>query len=164
MNVLLTAFKGKNNSSKVLLDLISHKRGVDELYLENDFQKCEAQLNHQLDCKTYDLVFSFEQKSDSDKIVIETAAKMDGNTYETGYSVESLYQFLGECNYKIELSGEAGTLLANHVYAVGLHKIAKELYPTKIVLIHIPPIDSIDILKLAKDLSYFLSHLSEISK
>ena len=159
MNVLLTAFKGNNNSSKVLLDLISSKHGVDLLYLENDFKRCEAQLNHQLDQKTYDMIIAFEQKSDSEKIVIEMCAKVDGNAYCTDYSAAQIHQFLTEKGYKASLSEDAGALLSNHIYAVGLHRITKELLPTQMVLLHLPTIATIDILSLAKDLSCYLCHL-----
>ncbi len=160
MNILLTAFKGHNNSSKVLLDLISSKRGVDELYLDNNFQKCESQLNYQLDRKRYDVIFSFDQVGDSDQIMIETSANLDGNTLLTTYSVDTLYQFLKAENYKVELSKNAGTDLANHVYAVGLERIAKDLFTTQMILLHIPSLSRIDILRLAKDLSFYFSHLS----
>ncbi len=159
MNLLLTAFKGNNNSSKILLDLISSKRGVDELYLENDFHHCVSQLNRQLDLRTYDVIFSFEQNLDSDKIVIATTAQVDSNTFVTVYSVNTLYQFLRDRNYKVELSNTAGTQLPNHLYAVGLDRIVRESLSTKMVLLHIPSISAIDILSLAKDLSYYLSNI-----
>ena len=159
MNLLLTAFKGHNNSSKVLLDLISSKRGVDELYLENSFKKCESQMNYQLDRKKYDIIFSFDKVADSDQIIIETSAKLDGKSLLTTYSVDVLYQFLKDENYKVELSKNAGTDLANHIYAVGLERIARDLLATQMILLHIPSLDRIDILKLAKDLSFYFSHL-----
>ena len=159
MNILLTAFKGHNNSSKVLLDLISSKRGVDELYLDNNFQKCESQMNYQLDRKRYDTIFSFDQMADCDQIIIETSAKLDGKTFLTTYSVDALYQFLKDENYKVELSKSAGNDLANHIYAVGLERIAKDLLTTQMVLLYIPSLSRIDILKLAKHLSFYFSHL-----
>ena len=53
MNILFTAFKGKNNASAVLLDMISG----DKLYLTNSYVGLEKEiLNLE---KTYDIVLMF---------------------------------------------------------------------------------------------------------
>lgn len=164
MHILLTAFKGNNNSSKVLLDLISSKRGIDQLYLENNFQRCITQINQQFDVKAYDIIFSFAQVEGNRQIIIETTAKVDSDTFDTDYAVDGLYEFLKERNYEIMLRKEAEAGLPNHLYAVTLNRIKKELLPTKMVLLRIPTIEKVDILKLAKDLSYYLNHLGPESK
>ncbi len=158
MDVLLTAFKGNNNSSKILLDLISTKRDVDELYLEPDYRHCEQQLNKQLNRKTYDVIFSFEQQSDIDSIVIETTASQEGNKLVTTFPVKPFMEYLKGLCYKVKLSSDAGAQLSNHIYAIGLNRIERENLPTQMVLIHIPPMNGIDILQMAKDCSHYLSH------
>lgn len=158
MDVLLTAFKGNNNSSKVLLDLISCKRDVDELYLDSDCRHYELQFNQQLDRKTYDVIFSFFQHTNSDSIVIQTTVGREGNHLVTGFSVESFMEYLRARSYKVTLSNDAGTQLSNHIYAIGLQRIEREQLPTRMVLVHIPPMSGIDILQMAKDCSHYLRY------
>ena len=45
MKILYTAFNGKNNSSKILLDTISN---VDKLYLKNSFHTSVTQLEENI--------------------------------------------------------------------------------------------------------------------
>lgn len=45
MKILYTAFNGKNNSSKILLDTISN---VDKLYLKNSFHTSVTQLEEKI--------------------------------------------------------------------------------------------------------------------
>lgn len=164
MNILLTAYKGNNNSSKVLLDLISFKRNIDELYLDNNYRRSESQLNEQLNRKTYDLIFSFEQQSENDQIILETTAMKNANKYTTTYAVDEMYEFLKTAGYRVIQSELAGNYMANHIYAEGLMRIEKESLPTKMILCHLPTIERIDILKLAKDLSKYLSLMEEGGK
>lgn len=161
MNILLTAFKGNNDSSKVLLDLISFKRNVDELYLDYNYQRSAFQLHEQLNRKTYDLIFSFEQQSDNDQIIIETTAIANTNKYTTTYAVDEIHEYLLKAGYKVMQSEMAGNYMANHIYAEGLMRIEKESKSTKMVLCHLPTIDRIDILKLAKDLSKYFAQLAD---
>ena len=53
MNILFTAFKGKNNASAVLLDMISG----DKLYLTNSYVGLEKEILH-LE-QIYDVVLMF---------------------------------------------------------------------------------------------------------
>ena len=73
MNILFTAFKGKNNASAVLLDMISG----DKLYLTNSYVGLEKEiLNLE---KTYDIVLMFGlDKNLNNEIRIENIAENNG--------------------------------------------------------------------------------------
>lgn len=58
MEVLLTAFNGEKNSSKLLLDKISVG---EKLYLKNSFDKSVKQLVTALENHKYDTVITFGQ-------------------------------------------------------------------------------------------------------
>ena len=58
MKVLYTAFNGKNNSSKILLDAIT---AADKLYLKNSFNTSVTQLIDKIKNNNYDLVVSLGQ-------------------------------------------------------------------------------------------------------
>ncbi len=50
MRVLYTAFKGKNNSSKILIDLIEKGK---KLYITNSFTTSITELENELKCNSY---------------------------------------------------------------------------------------------------------------
>lgn len=66
MKVLVTAFNGKNNSSKILLDNITKE--YDKLYLKNSFPTSEKQLLQQI----------YNNMEENYKVIISTNA---GNWY-----------------------------------------------------------------------------------
>lgn len=73
MKILFTAFNGKNNSSKILLDKINNKN---KLYLNNSFNTSVIQLEKALKDTQYDLIISFGQAPlDIDTIKLETTGK-----------------------------------------------------------------------------------------
>ena len=73
MNILFTAFNGKNNSSKILLDMINNKN---KLYLKNSFTTSVKQLQKEIKDNQYDLIISFGQAPlEEDTIKIETIGR-----------------------------------------------------------------------------------------
>ena len=60
MRILYTAFNGKANSSKLLLDNIKCNES-DKLYLKNSFVTSVDQLQNKLVKNNYDLIISFGQ-------------------------------------------------------------------------------------------------------
>lgn len=57
MKILYTAFKGKNNSSKLLLDKINCNE-IDKLYLTNSFNTSVKELIAKLKNTNYDLIIA----------------------------------------------------------------------------------------------------------
>ncbi len=80
MNILFTAFKGKNNASAVLLDMISG----DKLYLTNSYVGLEKEiLNLE---KTYDIVLMFGlDKNLNNEIRRENIAENNGKIEVTSF-------------------------------------------------------------------------------
>ena len=147
MNILYTAFKGKNNSSKLLLDYIVANN---KLYLTNSFKTSVVELKNKLKKNDYDLIVSFGQAPlDTDVIKIETTAK-DKLKYVTSYDYSVLYNKLRK-EYEVIISNDAGSYLCNNIYYNGLKYIIENKLKTKMIFIHIPNKEKItDIEKLSK--------------
>ena len=144
MKVLYTAFNGKNNSSKILLDAIT---ATNKLYLKNSFNTSVTQLRNEIKNNDYDLVISLGQAPiEKDTIKIETKANME-DCFETNFDFTNLKNNL-EKNFKLIISGNAGNYLCNNVYYYGLKFIYENNLKTKMIFIHIPKINNISHIKL----------------
>ncbi len=140
MKVLFTAFNGKSNSSKLLLDKINSDN---KLYLRNSFSTSVNQLKKELNSKNYDLIISFGQAPlDKDTIKIETIGQ-DKIKYKTKYDFTSLEETFCINNYKTIISNNAGAYLCNNIYFNGLKYIDDNKLNTNMIFIHIPAIDNI---------------------
>ncbi len=141
MNVLYTAFNGKNNSSKILLDYVKADN-CNKLYLRNSFITSVKQLNNKIKDNNYDLIISFGQAPlDRDTLKIETIGK-NNDYYETNYDYNYLKIKL-EDNYNVIVSNYAGNYLCNNIYYNGLKYIKENNLKTKMIFIHIPKINDI---------------------
>lgn len=148
MRVLYTAFNGKNNSSKILLDAITN---VDKLYLRNSFNTSVTQLINKIKNNDYDLVVSLGQAPlERDVIKIETSANM-GDFYKTNYYFYNL-KVVAEKSFKVIISNNAGNYLCNNVYYYGLKFIYENRLKAKMIFIHIPKISNISDIQLMVDL------------
>lgn len=139
MNILYTAFNGKTNSSKVLLDSIESDN---KLYLKNSFTTSVNQLYKELNNKKYDFIISFGQASlDRDTVKIETTAngKMQ---YKTNYDYKDLESVLKK-EFSVLISKDAGNYLCNNIYYHGLKYIEENGLNTKMIFIHIPKLKNI---------------------
>ena len=144
MKALYTAFNGKNNSSKILLDAIT---ATDKLYLKNSFNTSVTQLINKVKNNDYDLVISLGQAPiEKDIIKIETRANM-GDYFETNFDFTSLKNNL-EKIFKLIISDNAGNYLCNNVYYYGLKFIYENNLKTKMIFIHIPKINNISHIEL----------------
>lgn len=149
MEILYTAFKGKTNSSKMLLDKISNQN---KLYLTNSFITSVYELEQELKRKNYDLIISFGQAFlDLDTIQIETLAKIEEDTYKTKYNYSKLKNKL-ENKYKVIVSKNASNYLCNNIYYHGLKLIEENNYNTNIIFIHIPKINNISDIDVLADI------------
>ncbi len=146
MNILYTAFNGKTNSSKILLDYIKTDN-CNKLYLRNSFTTSVKQLNSKIKNNNYDLIVSFGQASlDKDTIKIETTGK-NNDFYKTNYDYNYLKNRL-EDKYNVIISNDAGNYLCNNIYYNGLKHIKENNLKTKMIFIHIPKIDNIENINL----------------
>jgi len=122
MKILYTAFNGKSNSSKILLDNIS----IDEsnkLYLRNSFKTSVKQLENRIKNDEYDLIVSFGQAPlNKNTIKIETKGN-DIDYYETEYDYSKLKRELVKNNFNVIVSKDAGNYFCNNIYYNGLKYI-----------------------------------------
>ena len=148
MKILFTAFNGKNNSSKILLDKINSKN---KLYLKNSFTMSVNQLIKELNKNEYDLVISFGQAPiEKDTIKIETIGR-NNIEYKTKYDFTILKQKLDN-KFTTIISNDAGNYLCNNIYFNGLKYIEDNKLKTDMIFIHIPMINNISSIKELSDI------------
>lgn len=141
MKILYTAFNGKNNSSKILLDNINCEN---KLYLKNSFKTSVNDLRKELEYNTYDLIISFGQAPlSSNTIKIETIGK-NIDYYKTNYNFNDLKNKLENNGFNVIISNDAGNYLCNHIYYNGLKYISDNNLNCNMIFIHIPKIKNID--------------------
>ncbi len=139
MKILFTAFNGKENSSKLLLDKINSNN---KLYLKNSYITSVKQLEKEIKKNNYDLIISFGQAClEKDTVQIETKGILE-KEYKTKYDYKNLENKLKE-KYKVKISSFAGKYYCNNIYYNGLKIITEESLKTNMIFIHIPLIKNI---------------------
>lgn len=140
LKILYTAFKGKTNTSKLLLDLIS---SPNRLYLLNSYNNSVNMLKEELERNNYDLIISFGQSVlAKDTIQIEILAAEKDKTLKTNYDYNDLKNILEE-KYKVTITTTASNYLCNNLYYHGLKYLKENKYPAEMLFIHIPKIKNI---------------------
>jgi pyroglutamyl-peptidase len=157
-NILCTGFKGDINSSKILLDNLSKNINFDSLYFDNDFEESEKQLKDKIKGNKYDFIFSFGQKPVIKKIYIEKTGINGLKKLETNYNYMGLKIYL-EKYFRIKISENAGKYLCNNIYYKGLKYIFDNKLKTKMIFIHIPYLDNIDIKYFSKIIIYYIENI-----
>ncbi len=113
--VLYTAFKGKTNSSKILLDSIQVEED-NKLYLTNSFETSVKELLNKLKKSKVDFIVSFGQlKLPKNVIRIELRGIKD-KIYTTHYDYKKLQEKLLSKGYKVEISSRTNYLCDNIYY------------------------------------------------
>lgn len=138
--ILVAGFKGEDNSAKVLLDKIDYRC---KLYLENDFDISEKQLEMKLKEEDYDEVIIFGQKPLIKSIYIELIGKRYNKQYCTNYDYNKISEYLELKGYKTNISNDAGNYLCNNIYFYGLDLLNKKYKTVKLIFIHIPTLKNI---------------------
>ncbi len=162
-NVLVTAFKGKTNSSSLLLHKIRAKN-TDFLELTNSFITSEKELENKIEKGEFRYILAFGQKPNSAQITIETTAHKDEKQIKTTFQINRLRKFLGDNGIKSTVSENAGNYLCNNIYYFGQKYAKDNALNIKMVFIHLPPADSgYDFDKLAKTASKYIDFLAEVS-
>ena len=157
--ILLTAFAGVTNSSKILIDSICVSN-TKKIILANSFDSCGEQVVEAIKTLKPDTILSFGQKPKTDILYIETQAKRNEHTLQTTIDTKVFAQTLAEKNIEHIISNNAGSYLCNHVYYEGLGYINQSELETKMVFVHIPSIKNIKDLARLKDWVEYLCHQS----
>ena len=146
MKILYTAFNGKSNSSKILLDNIIVEED-NKLYLKNSFKTSVEQLSNKLKKDRYDLIISFGQ-APIDKETIKIETRGNGIDYfETEYDYNNLKKLFEKNGFNVVISKDAGNYLCNNIYYNGLKYIRENNLKCKMIFVHIPQIDNINDIK-----------------
>lgn len=146
MKILYTAFNGKSNSSKILLDNIIVEED-NKLYLKNSFKTSVEQLSNKLKKDRYDLIISFGQ-APIDKETIKIETRGNGIDYfETDYDYNNLKKLFEKNGFNVVISEDAGNYLCNNIYYNGLKYIRENNLKCKMIFVHIPQIDNINDIK-----------------
>lgn len=141
-NTLFVAFKGKNNSSAILLDSLPGEHCL----LTNSY----AGLKRDIDGLSgeFDEVYLFgAAKELTDSFRIEKTAEKDGKKLTSKLDLDKIGKRLSEAGIKSRISERATHYLCNEAYWYLLEK-----YKGRAVLIHIPTIKHIyDIIALRQE-------------
>lgn len=137
--VLLTAFKGNNNSSKLLLDKVN-SGNITKKLLTNSFDGCERELLRYISIYNPEYIISFGRKPLIDKLYIETAACCDNLYISTNFDISFLKKSLQGMNLPFKLSDKAGNYLCNYVYYKGLEFLKQSNSKAKMIFIHVPDV------------------------
>ena len=132
--ILLTGFKGKNNSSGKLVQEISENY----LLLTNSFDGLKKDIEA-ID-EDFDFVIMFGcDKNLKDSVRIERFAEKNGERIASVLDLEKKSAKLGAAGIKNYISDTSGHYLCNEAYWCALQK-----FNNKAVFIHIPTIKNID--------------------
>lgn len=135
--ILLTAFKGNNNSSKLLLDKVNGENITKKL-LTNSFAGCERELLRYISIYNPEYIISFGQKPLINKLYIETSACCDDLCISTNFDISFLKKSLQGADLSFAFSDKAGNYLCNYVYYKGLEFLKQSNSKAKMIFIHVP--------------------------
>ena len=130
MNILLTAFKGKNNSSYQLIKDIE----CDRLLLTNSFKGLEKDIKDSK-CEQYSTVIMFGLDTKlKDRIRIDARAQTEFGIRNTVWDVSAMSKMFDMCGVPNYTSERPTKYLCNYAYYLILTKMCG-----RAVFIHIPP-------------------------
>lgn len=145
--ILLTNFRGKNNSSAVVVERLRVKN-ADKLELTNSFKTSLEELRKAFSAHNYDYVVSFGRKPDADSdgngvcdIEIELYARRHWRKLKTNFPYRKLQKYLADRGIEVRISENAGKFLCNNIYYEGLKYLKHHAPRTKMLFIHTPDLD-----------------------
>lgn len=157
-NILITSFKGKNNSSNLLLHKIRTSKNIDKIELTNSFKTSESELSKKLS-NNYKYVIALGQKPLVNELYIELKAKKNSTILDTNFPLKEIKKLFMDNNINYLISENAGNYLCNNIYYEGLDYIKQNKLDTKMIFIHVPSINQgFDFDKLAKVISGFIDN------
>ena len=132
--ILLTGFKGKNNSSGKLVQAISENFWL----LTNSFDGVKKDIEGINGDFDFLIMFGCD-KNLKDSVRIERFAQKNGEKIVSALDLENISKRLGNVGIKNIISDVTGAYLCNEAYWSALKK-----FNNKAVFIHIPTIKNID--------------------
>ena len=157
-NILITCFKGKNNSSRLLLDRIRTGKSVDKLELTNSFKTSEKEIIKKLK-NNYKYVIALGQKPLVNEVYIEIKANKNNNTINTDFPLKKLENIFKNNKINFLISEDAGNYLCNNIYYEGLNYIIENSLDTKMIFIYVPSVNQeYDFNELVKAITEFIDN------
>ena len=154
--VLITAFKGKNNSSAILVKKI-RVENIEKFEFTNSFETSERELRAILDKAEPDYILFFGEKPETSKIELEAVARRWHRKIKTVFALRKLADYLKRNGFGVAISKDAGQYLCNNIYYEGLKRISKPKRKTRAAFVHVPSLESgTDVDKLAKVVSNYI--------
>ena len=132
--ILLTGFKGKNNSSGNLVQTISQNYKL----VTNSFDGIKKDIEEISDDFDFVIMFGCD-KHLKDSVRIERFAEKNGEKIASALDLENISKRLGNVGIKNIISDVTGAYLCNEAYWSALKK-----FNNKAVFIHIPTFKNID--------------------
>ncbi len=132
--ILLTGFKGKNNSSGNLVQTISQNYKL----LTNSFDGVKKDIEEISDDFDFVIMFGCD-KNLKDSVRIERFAQKNGDIIASGLDLVKISDKLGAAGIKNFISDIPGHYLCNEAYWSALKK-----FNNKAVFIHIPTLKNLD--------------------
>lgn len=148
MKILLTAFRGKNNISNKLLNLIDFNK-FDILYIPNSFNLIDK---ISTDFNAYDLIIMLGQKPKIKNIYFEKQASLNNIKFNTSAHISYITKDFLLTEYT--LSNNCGKYLCNYLY----YKVLSKKLDKNAIFIHIS--NQIDE-KLIQKLKICIENLSD---
>ncbi len=132
--VLYIGFKGKNNSSFVLVDRINKNR----YYLTNSFKGLKKDIDNLIICDSEAIMFGLD-KTLFNKIRFDLYAEKNGEILKTNVDISKYVNKLEELNIDYCVSKRATKYLCNEAYYHMLNKNEGNA-----IFVHIPSIPHMD--------------------
>lgn len=141
MKILYTGFRGKNNASCQLVEMINPN---DKVLLTNSFDGIKKDLNN-ISLESYDLVIMFGiNKNLKDKLIIEVNSNLNSEYLNTKVNYNKLKSVISDNDIEVDLNFKPTKYLCNYAYHNALLRNKNSIF------IHIPGISKItDINKIA---------------
>lgn len=141
MKILYTGFRGKNNASCQLVELINPN---DKVLLTNSFEGIKKDLDN-ISLESYDLIIMFGiNKNLKDKLIIEINSNLNLEHLNTKVNYDKLKSTISNNDIEVDLNFKPTKYLCNYAYHNALLRNKNSIF------IHIPGISKItDINKIA---------------
>ena len=141
MKILYTGFRGKNNASCQLVEMINP---IDKVLLTNSFEGIKKDLA-KISLESYDLVIMFGiNKNLKDKLIIEVNSNLNSEYLNTKVNYNKLKSVISDNDIEVDLNFKPTKYLCNYAYHNALLRNKNSIF------IHIPGISKItDINKIA---------------
>ena len=142
MNTLFVAFKGINNSSRLVLSKLNVEN---KLFLQNDKTILCRQISNALSKNTYDRIIMLGQRPLlKNKVSLELKAYKEKQEIETNYDLTNLYDRLKNFDIMFKISTNPGTSFCNCAYFHALSLIQNMKIHTETIFIHIPYVNNFE--------------------